>query len=121
MNVETYSDTNVTSGSTYWYQVSAYNGSGQSGFAVPINVATPQSAIVLSANGYKDKGNKMVDLTWSGMTTSNVDIYRNGTLIATTSNSGTYTDNLGKGGGSYTYQVCESGDSNCSDTVTVNF
>jgi PKD repeat protein len=121
VNVETYSDTNVTSGSTYWYQVSAYNGSGQSGYAGPINVTTPQSAIVLSANGYKDKGNKMVDLTWSGVTTSNVDIYRNGTLIVTTSNSGTYTDNLGKGGGSYTYQACESGDSNCSDTVTVNF
>ena len=119
MNVETYSDANVSSGSTYWYRTSAYNGSGQSGYAGPINVTTQQSAIVLSAIGYKNKGNKMVDLSWSGVTT--VDIYRNGTLIDTTSNSGTYTDNIGKGGGSYTYKVCEFNTSNCSDTVTVNF
>ncbi len=121
MNVETYSDTNVTPGSTYWYQVSAYNSSGQSDYDGPVNATTDQASLELSANGYKNKGNKMVDLTWSGTTTSDVDIYRDGAPISTISNSSTYTDTLGKGGGSYTYQVCESGTTNCSNTITVNF
>ncbi|MBZ0110641.1 MAG: PKD domain-containing protein [Candidatus Scalindua rubra] len=120
-DIKTYSDTNVSPDSTFWYRISAYNGSGQSGYNGPINVTTPQSAIGLSANGYKQKRKKMVDLSWNGATSNNVDIYRNGTLIQTTSNLGIYTDNTGNGGGSYTYQVCESDASNCSNTVTVNF
>jgi hypothetical protein len=84
----------------------------------------PQVDIVLSANGYVNRGNKKrVDLTWSGVTAGNVDIFRDGNVIGTTTaSSGAYNDNLGKGGGSsYTYHVCESGGSNCSDPVTVNF
>jgi PKD repeat protein len=120
-DVQAYYDSNVTSNSTFWYRVSAYNGSGQSGYDGPVNATTNQAAIELSANGYKNKGNKMVDLTWSGATTSDVDIYRNGALIDTISNSGAFTDNIGKGSGSYTYKVCEPNTSNCSDTITVNF
>jgi hypothetical protein len=33
-----------------------------------------------------------VDLSWSGATGSNVDIYRNGMVVATTGNDGFYTD-----------------------------
>ena len=124
-DAQAYSDTDVAQNSTSWYTISAYNGSGQSGCDGPAVVTTPDNPvdIVLSAVEYKNKGNKMIDLTWSGVTISDVDIYRNGTMIDTTSNSGAYTDNLGKGGrkGSYTYQVCESGTSNCSNTITVNF
>jgi hypothetical protein len=123
-DAQAYSDTDVAQNSTSWYTISAYNGSGQSGYGGPVVVTTPDNPIdiVLSAVGYKNKGNKMVDLTWSGVTTSDVDIYRNGTMIDTTSNSGVYTDNFGKGGGSSdTYQVCESSTSNCSNIITVNF
>ncbi|MCG2590732.1 S8 family serine peptidase [Rhodohalobacter sulfatireducens] len=78
--------------------------------------------IILNANGYKDKGRWTTDLTWSGATSSNVDIYRDGTVLTTTSNSGAFTDNTSfKGGGSLTYQVCESGTNTCSSEVTVNF
>ncbi len=122
---QTYIDIEVTQNSTYWYRVSAYNGSGQSGYAGPVVVTTPDNPvdIVLLANGYKDKGTKKVDLIWSGLTTSDVEIYRNSILIDTTSSTGTYTDNIGKGGGgSYTYQICDpSNTSNCSNSVTVNF
>ncbi|MCG7533854.1 S8 family serine peptidase [Pseudoalteromonas sp. OOF1S-7] len=77
----------------------------------------------LSANGYKSKGNKYVDLNWQGATSSQVDIFRNGSKIVTTSNDNSYTDSIsGKGGGSYTYQVCEQGStSTCSETQTVVF
>ena len=76
-----------------------------------------------NANGYKVKGVKHVDLTWSGATT-NVDVFRDGFLRqANTANDGEYTDNTGeKGGGSYTYVVCETGGTDvCSDPVVVAF
>lgn len=78
--------------------------------------------ISLSATGYKVKGVQNADLSWSGATTSQVDIYRDGSLIATVSNSGSYTDNIGqKGGGTYVYEVCEAGTSTCSAGATVVF
>jgi len=124
-DIQDYSDTDVAFDTTYWYQISAYNGSGQSGYDGPVNATTYPVSIVLSANGYKEKGSKKVDLAWSNAATDYVDIYRNGTLIDTTPNTFPYTyiDNIGKGGGgSYTYHVCESSSiANCSDTVTVNF
>jgi hypothetical protein len=76
----------------------------------------------LSVTAYKVKGNKYADLAWSGATSTNVDVKRNGAVIATTANDGAYTDGpLGKGGGSATYQVCEAGTSTCSNTVTVSW
>ncbi|CCQ09387.1 Cold-active alkaline serine protease [Pseudoalteromonas luteoviolacea B = ATCC 29581] len=77
----------------------------------------------LSANGYKSRGTKYVDLNWQHAGTSNVDIYRDGNKIVTTANDNSYTDTISvKGGGSYTYQVCEQGSTSaCSNTQTVVF
>ena len=124
-DIQTYSDTDVVFDATYRYRISAYNGSGQSGYDGPVNATTYPVSIVLSVNGYKEKGSRKVDLVWSNATTEYVDIYRNDTLIGTAHNSFPYTyiDNIGKGGGdSYTYHVCESSSiANCSETITVNF
>lgn len=80
------------------------------------------SDITLSATGYKVRGRHHVDLAWTGATSTDVDIYRDGSLIATTANDGEYTDATdNRGGATYTYQVCEAGTSTCSDTVTVVF
>jgi subtilisin len=58
-------------------------------------------SIALSVNAYKIRGDKYADLTWSGATSTSVDIYRDGAIITTTANDGAYTDGpLGKGGGS---------------------
>jgi hypothetical protein len=82
----------------------------------------PPGGFDLSANGYKVKGEQTVDLSWTGATGIDVDIYRDGNLIATTANDGSYTDALGiKGGGSYDYEVCEAGSSTCSNSVNVTF
>jgi hypothetical protein len=63
-----------------------------------------------------------VDLSWSGATGSKVDIYRNGTVVATTGNDGFYTDSPGRRGhGSFTYKVCEAGTQTCSNQATVTF
>jgi PKD repeat protein len=78
--------------------------------------------ITLTATGHKVKGRHHVDLTWSGATSSNVDVYRDGAPIKTTANDGAYTDATNNvGGGSYTYEVCEEGTTTCSNEVTVNF
>jgi PKD repeat protein len=78
----------------------------------------------LSASGYKVKGAWHTDLTWTPANTSQeIDIYRNGSLIKTISNSGAFTDATNiKGGGSLSYKICESGDSSsCSNEVIVQF
>jgi serine protease len=82
----------------------------------------PPSGFTLSATGYKVKGVQRADLTWSGATGTNIDVYRNGAVIATTANNGAYTDVIGaRGGGSYTYKVCEASTTTCSNDAVVNF
>jgi serine protease len=63
-----------------------------------------------------------VDLSWSGATGSNVDLYRNGMVVATTGNDGFYTDSPGgRGHATYTYEVCQAGTQTCSNQVIVTF
>jgi len=60
--------------------------------------------------------------TWSGATSTDIDVYRNGTLIATTPNDGSYIDSTGDTDRArYTYQVCEAGTQICSDEASVTF
>lgn len=92
------------------------------GDSIAVTVGNGGGSMTLSAVGYKVRGFQKVDLAWSGAVSSDVDIYRDGSLITTTSNDGAYTDDIGRRGlGSYTYQVCESGTGTCSNQVTVNF
>jgi len=63
-----------------------------------------------------------VRLTWSGATSPDIDVYRNGTLTVTTPNDGSYVDSTGDTGRArYTYQVCEAGTQTCSNEATVTF
>jgi hypothetical protein len=100
---------------------------GQTAQPTPTPAATPMSTpmpgqITLSANGYKVKGRHTVDLSSTGATSSSIDVYRNGVLVATVPNSGFYTDQIGaRGKGTYTYRVCNAGTQNCSNQVTVRF
>jgi hypothetical protein len=59
---------------------------------------------------------------WSGATAA-LDIYRNTVKIVTaTPNDGAYTDNINaRGSASYTYRVCLTGTSTCSNNVVVAF
>jgi hypothetical protein len=96
--------------------------------ATPIATPTPTPTptpgeITLSARGYKVQGRQAVDLSWTGASSNNIDVYRNGVLIATVPNiPGFYTDQIGaRGKGTYIYRVCEAGTQNCSNQVTVRF
>ena len=78
--------------------------------------------ITLSARGGKVNGINTVRLTWSGATSTNVDVYRNAVVIVTTANDGSYIDSTGDTGRArYVYKVCEGGTQTCSNEVTVTF
>ena len=67
----------------------------------------------------KKTGEQKIRLEWSGATGTNVDVKRDGAVIATTANDGTYTDSVTSG--TYAYQVCEAGTANCSKSESVAF
>ena len=76
--------------------------------------------VTLSVTSSFSKGKNRVSLSWEGVSTSSVDIYRNGSLFTTTANDGAYT-NVIKGSGTFTYKVCDQDTSNCSAEMTVTF
>ncbi len=90
--------------------------------ATPTPTPTP-GAITLSAHGRRVQHRQTVDLSWSGSNAANIDIYRDGVVIATVPNNGSYKDFIGVRGGNarYTYKVCDAGAQNCSNEVTVRF
>src|SRR6266704_3079070 len=89
--------------------------------ATPTPTPTP-GPITLSAAKRKVNGINTVRLTWSGATSTNIDVYRNAVLIVTTANDGSYTDSTGDTGRArYTYRVCEAGTQTCSNDARVTF
>ncbi|HEX2121044.1 MAG TPA: M36 family metallopeptidase [Thermoanaerobaculia bacterium] len=94
--------------------------SGSSAINVTITSTTP-SPITLSVSGRKVKGVATANLTWSGATSAQVDVYRNNVRVTTTANDGAHTDQIGKGGGTLTYRVCEAGTNTCSNNASVSF
>jgi hypothetical protein len=107
------------------YGFSSYTASDGTPTPTPTPTATPTPTpgqITLTARGYKVRGRHTVDLSWTGATSSNVDIYRNRVLIVTTLNDRFYTDSPGgRGRATYTYQVCNAGSQTCSNQATVTF
>lgn len=110
-------------GGTYTVQLTVTDDDGATGTtSQSVTVSSTSAGFTLSATGYKVKGIQHADLSWSGATSTSVDVYRNGAKITTTANDGAHTDNIGKsGGGTYTYRVCEAGTSTCSNDATVVF
>jgi len=85
-------------------------------------VQTQTGASDLRALGRKVGGINTVRLTWTGATSSDIDVNRNGVVIATVPNTGSYTDSTGDTGRArYTYEVCDADTSTCSNDVTVRF
>jgi choice-of-anchor B domain-containing protein len=83
---------------------------------------SPPTEFTLTAEGRRDQGVHTVDLTWEGASSDQIDVFRDGMVIATVENDGSYTDSTGnRGAATYTYQVCEAGSSTCSNEATVRF
>ena len=87
---------------------------------ITVTINAPSTG-TLRATGRKNKGSQSVDLSWSGLSGTSLDVYRNSTKWST-ANDGAETDAINrKGGGTYNYKVCVVGTTNCSNTATVSF
>jgi PQQ enzyme-like repeat protein len=83
--------------------------------------ATP-APIQLTARPKRIGGINTSRLKWRGATSANIDVYRDGVVIATTPNDGSYDDSTGTSGhATFTYKVCEAGTQTCSNEATVTF
>src|SRR5437773_1103084 len=120
-NVLTYSDTSVTNGVTYYYQVSAMNGAGEGprsneASATPSAPPPPSTPPSAPTNLVATVGNAQVGLTWQapasngGSPITNYKVYRGTTsggetLVATIGNQLSYSDGGLTNGVTYYYQV----------------
>jgi len=117
----------ATTGSFNWHtRIGKFNFATSTPTPTPTATPTPTptpGVITLSAHGRRVQGNHTVDLVWSGAGSANIDIYRNGVLVHTVPNTGSYKDFIGVRGGNarYIYKVCEASTQNCSNEVTVRF
>lgn len=86
----------------------------------PAPAPAPAANITLTAVKQKSGKWTNANLTWSGATTTNVDVYRNGSRITTTTNDRQYTD--GKiSSGTFSYKVCNAGSTTvCSPTASIS-
>jgi PKD repeat protein len=75
--------------------------------------------ISVSARGYKQNGAQKVNLSWNAASGTSFDVYRDGARIASLQGF-SYTDTV-TGRGSFTYKVCVSADSVCSNAASVSF
>ena len=100
---------------------------GQSQFvlgatATPTPPTPTPGPIQLPGKGKRVAGINTSRLKWRGATSANIDVYRDGVVIATTPNDGLYDDSTGTTGqASFTYKVCEAGTQTCSNEVLVRF
>lgn len=118
-------------GTTYQFQSWSHGGAANQTLTVPATATTytatyaasAPAGISLTASGYKVKGVQHAKLGWQGATSTLVDVYRNGAVVARgTANDGSHVDRIGKkGGGSYVYKVCESAGGPCSNDARVTF
>jgi hypothetical protein len=76
----------------------------------------------LSARAYKVKGTRRADLSWSNLTAATVNITRDGSTVYSGTNNGVYMDLVGgKGAGTFTYKVCDSTNSLCTNPASAKF
>jgi hypothetical protein len=120
----TWTWTPTTPGNDYQVKVAVRSSgssstSGEMSQSVPFTVV---SSFTLSTSSFKLKGVNNANLTWSGASGSNVDVYRNSAKITTTMNDGAYADQIGtKGHGTFLYKVCAASTATCSNNSTVVF
>ncbi len=113
-------DSSFKGSASFTYNITDQDGDISNTATASITVTTepepppPGELSSVSARPYKVKGIQHVEVTWQYFSGTAVNISRNGEALGEfpilNEGSGSYVDNIGaKGGGSYTYQVCETG------------
>jgi hypothetical protein len=98
------------------------NAGGAGTISRQIAPSDPASNITLDVIGRLIRRTNLgrVDLTWSGATSAQVDVRRDGTLLITTVNDGAHRDrNVPLG--THSYQICNQGTTQCSPPRSVSF
>ncbi len=73
----------------------------------------------MTLSGNRSKGNRQANLSWTGGSTSDVDVYINGSYNNTTANDGSTSYSVSKNV-SYTFKVCEAGStSTCTNEINL--
>jgi subtilisin family serine protease len=82
-------------------------------------VTEPPVGTEMVLTGSRSRGGRQADLSWTGGSTSNVDVYINGNLNNTTANTGSVSYNVNKNS-SYTFKICEAGSTvECTNQITL--
>lgn len=89
------------------------------GFGTDGTLPPPQATLSVTGSTGKN-GRWTATLAWSGLTGSSVAVYRNGSFLTTTANDGSTTDS-GRGSGTFTYQVCTTSGSACTNQASITF
>jgi hypothetical protein len=88
----------------------------------PGDPGDPGTGFNLTGSASKVQGRWRASLDWSGSAGGNVDVFREGSKIATVGGS-SYVDQTNfRGSGSLTYKVCDAGSTtSCSNELTLSF
>ncbi|MEH6625309.1 MAG: M12 family metallo-peptidase [Motiliproteus sp.] len=120
LSATSYSDSGLDSATSYQYSLKSFNSAGSSVDSNSATAATEQYiAVTLSLRAYSARGSHRTVLRWTPA--AEMDIYRDGSLIATV-NGRSFGDRPGtKGAATFSYQVCIKGTSQCSATKMAVF
>lgn len=91
---------------------------------VMVTVGDSGGSLTLQATGFKIRGQKHVDLTWTWSPPSTetvVRLFHNGQSDTTANDGAERVGPLGRGGGSDTFQVCGVETTTCSNIVIINW
>jgi hypothetical protein len=75
--------------------------------------------IVLSGKVKRQGGHRVVALQWSPADGGSMNVLRNGNVVDTTNDDGSFQSNLGTHTGDFTYQVCEADSGDCSNVINI--
>jgi len=83
------------------------------------NAGNGENNIVLSAEVHRQRTRRVVVLQWSPGDAGTVNILRNGVVVGTTDDDGFAQNSLGRQTGTFSYQVCQTDFSVCSNLAKV--
>jgi hypothetical protein len=107
---------------TYEYKVCGAGTSACSNLRTVWFSARTPLPIPLDLTAWNDATRRYLSLRWTGASGSTVDIYRNGSFLKNTGNTGSFSNTFTYiGPGTYRYQVCQTATTTCSGVATLKF